>query len=129
MSGGVGCREAGYQIALLVEIVEQLLAKRSRGDQRQADELRSFGLLRDAAKPAIEDRQQDQGQSRRREQPADHHDGQRLLDFRSGPVANNSGTSPSAVMLAVISTGRSRRLAPSMTISSSGMPWARNWLK
>lgn len=30
-----------------------------------------------------------------------------------GPVANSSGTSPNAAMLAVIITGRSRRTAPS----------------
>jgi hypothetical protein len=45
-----------------------------------------------------------------------------------GPVANSSGTRPKAAMLAVISTGRSRRLAPSTTTSASGRPSARSWL-
>jgi hypothetical protein len=36
-----------------------------------------------------------------------------------GPLANSSGTRPKAVMLAVISTGRSRRSAPSTTTPPS----------
>ena len=46
-----------------------------------------------------------------------------------GPLAVSIGTSPIAAMLAVISTGRSRRIAPSRTTWSSGMPCARSWLK
>lgn len=36
VAGAVGGRESGYQVALLAEIIEQLLAKRASGDQRQA---------------------------------------------------------------------------------------------
>ena len=46
-----------------------------------------------------------------------------------GPLANSSGTRPSAVMLAVISTGRRRRMAPSRTACARLAPAARNWLK
>ena len=64
VSGGIGCREAGHQIRLLAEIVEQLLAK-LRG-QRSASGTQVaaviWHLLRNAAKPAIEDRQKYQGQ-------------------------------------------------------------------
>ena len=41
-----------------------------------------------------------------------------------GPVANSSGTRPSAAMLAVINTGRSRRVAPSKTALLAGRPTA-----
>src|SRR5690606_4270996 len=46
-----------------------------------------------------------------------------------GPVANNSGTSPPAVIAAVIITGRSRRFAPSTAACAIDMPCASNWLK
>src|SRR5690606_33687778 len=43
-----------------------------------------------------------------------------------GPVAKSSGTSPKAAMLAVIITGRRRRLAPSTTVSSMPRPRSRS---
>ena len=46
-----------------------------------------------------------------------------------GPVANKSGTRPKAAMLAVISTGRSLRIAPSNTALSRLNPLASNSLK
>src|SRR6185312_1397570 len=46
-----------------------------------------------------------------------------------GPEANSSGTSARAAMEAVMSTGRRRRIAPSRTTWSSGMPVAASWLK
>ena len=39
-----------------------------------------------------------------------------------GPLAKSSGTRPKAAMLAVISTGRRRRFAPSTTISATYSP-------
>ena len=63
MTGAVGCRESGYQIALIAEVVEQFFAKVTSSDQRQANRFDSSCCgLRNAAEPAIEDRQKYQGQ-------------------------------------------------------------------
>src|SRR5215831_310243 len=39
VSCGIRGGESGYKIALFAEVIEQFTAKRSRGDQREADEL------------------------------------------------------------------------------------------
>jgi hypothetical protein len=41
MSGDLGGRKTGREVALFTEILEQLIAKRSRGDQREADQFRT----------------------------------------------------------------------------------------
>ena len=46
-----------------------------------------------------------------------------------GPVAKSMGAKPRPELMAVISTGRRRRSAPSCTASNTVRPTSRNWLK